>query len=319
MTTTLEPEPVVVALPKRRPLRSPPRRLVRLVASAAAVLALTIGVVGVQSGSDQAPVASAAVALNTAASNITATDPPLGPGQYRYIALHTWNLYAVNIEDRSGTLYEHRAETWVPHDQNQEWLRRDTRIGLVDYEDPEAAASAGLWPDYLPTFDPEHQARCGDYMAASENREPCTHEVSWDRPTREFLDDLPREPSALLELLRASGHKPASENAVEAATWVLRSGLVPADLRAALYRALALVPELEITDEFANLDGRVGMALGITGLAERQDLIVDTATGQFIGERVVATEGNWPQEGTIFSYSAVTTAVVDEIGVPPAG
>jgi hypothetical protein len=125
--------------------------------------------------------------------------------------------------------------------------------------------------------------------------------------------------------LRTSGPKIAvvgsdMPNPLSAAVTVLRSGLVPADLRAALYRALALMPELKITDEVANLDGRVGMALGIAGSFARQDLIIDTATGQYIGDRVVTmNDGYYGPAGTTTHYSAVSTAVVDEIGVPPAG
>jgi hypothetical protein len=126
VATTPEPEPVVVALPERRPLRSPPRRLVRLVASAAAVVALAVGVVAVQSGGDQAPVAAAAAALNTAADNITATDPPVGPGQYRYIAARSRQVGLERPGTPVATLYEHVAETWVPHDQRG-WPRWDPR------------------------------------------------------------------------------------------------------------------------------------------------------------------------------------------------
>ncbi len=308
VATTLEPEPVVVALPGRRPLRSPPRRLVRLVASAAAVVALAVGVVAVQSGGDQAPVASAAAALNEAADNITATDPPVGPGQYRYVAVRMrhvdWWLDPVPPETPPSTLYEHRAETWVPHDPNQEWLRRDT--GVVDE-----------------SVNREQRAPCGDYRAAHENREPCTYEGTWSLPTLEFIDRLPRDPAALFERLRSVqlpvGAGDGGRTPLATAVLLLRTGLVPADLRAALYRAFALMPELEITDELANLDGRVGMALGIAGDGMRQDLIVDIDTGQYIGERVVTTEaGHYGPAETITSYSAVRTAVVDEIGVPPA-
>jgi hypothetical protein len=101
---------------------------------------------------------------------------------------------------------------------------------------------------------------------------------------------------------------------------LLRSGLVPADLRAALYRALALLPGLEITEDVANLAGKHGTAFGIDGDIERQDLIIDPATGEFIGERTVALAGGplYPA-GTVTNFSSVSTTVVDAIGTKPTG
>ena len=72
---------------------------------------------------------------------------------------------------------------------------------------------------------------------------------------------------------------------------LLRSGLVPADLRAALYRVLGKVPGLEITEQVANLDGKKGTAYGISDDGTRHDVIIDPATGQFIGERQITDEG----------------------------
>jgi RNA polymerase sigma-70 factor (ECF subfamily) len=43
---------------------------------------------------------------------------------------------------------------------------------------------------------------------------------------------------------------------------LLRTGLVPADLRASLYKAAALIPGVTITDTQATLDGRTGIATG---------------------------------------------------------
>jgi hypothetical protein len=321
--TTLEPEPVVVTLPRRRPLRSPPRRLVRLVASAAAVVGLAAGVMAIQSGGEQAPVASAAVALNEAADNITATDPPVGPGQYLYTATHSWYRQGATEDGRftSIMLVGYLQETWVPKDETHEWLHRTGPTGHNDW-----VLGGPADPGYVDVMPPEasvqeFRAPCGDYSAADENREPCSRDdLGWETLTREFLDGLPRDPAALLERLRTEGIGPSPIDVVRTAAGALGTGRVPADLRAALYRSLALMPELEITEELANLNGRVGKALGVTDDVERQDLIIDTATGQFIGERMVATQdGRNGPPGTVISYTAVTTSVADEIGVRPAG
>jgi len=93
---------------------------------------------------------------------------------------------------------------------------------------------------------------------------------------------------------------------------VLRSGLVPADLRAALFRTAQLVPGGRVVDTETNLDGRTGVAVGRDeGHSYRQDIIFDPQTGQVIGERQVALEASGDQPaGTVYGFSAVRSDVV---------
>jgi hypothetical protein len=98
------------------------------------------------------------------------------------------------------------------------------------------------------------------------------------------------------------------------ATNLLRTGISPADLQASLYRALRLVPGLEVTDEAANLDGRVGTTMGVTDEhGRRVEAIIDPRTGEFIGERVIDADG------VNETSTAVTTDGVDELGAVPPG
>ena len=94
---------------------------------------------------------------------------------------------------------------------------------------------------------------------------------------------------------------------------LLRTGLVPADLRAALYKAAAMIPGVTIMEGQANLDGRTGVAIGRTeGTLMRQEIIIDPKTGQVIGERQVLTKdyGVMPT-GTPLAWTAVETSVSD--------
>ena len=95
----------------------------------------------------------------------------------------------------------------------------------------------------------------------------------------------------------------------------LRSGVLPADVRSALYRALALLPALVVTERSTNLDGRVGVSYGIVDkeLGSRQDIIVDPETGEFIGERESwrGAGGGWKNTR---QYSSITTKVVPRAG-----
>ena len=94
----------------------------------------------------------------------------------------------------------------------------------------------------------------------------------------------------------------------------MRTGVIPADLRAALYQAAALIPGVTVMDREATLDGRTGISLGMEtpGYKARKELIVDPSTGHLIGEREILLEdqGSIPA-GTAVSWTAVTTTVVD--------
>lgn len=96
------------------------------------------------------------------------------------------------------------------------------------------------------------------------------------------------------------------------------SGQLGADQRATIYDALASIPGVDITDEQANLDGRTGIALGRTvdnGL--RHEIIVDPATGEFLGNRtVVVSRADMPNaehlpSSAVVEWSSVTRSVAE--------
>ncbi|MDQ2585123.1 CU044_5270 family protein [Saccharothrix yanglingensis] len=258
--------------------------------------------------------AEAARAMTGAADAITTSDPVLGPGQYRYTV--TRGRSAV-LRDAGGTRFrwldEEVLESWVPAVEGEEYLVRpqetDRRDWLVGTEEQARAAGVRLEP----TPQAEVRGRCDRTC----REEPGT----WQAPNEKFLTGLPREPEQLLRRLlddsRGRGSSESQEVLVYAAD-LLRSGRVPADLRAALFRALALLPGLEVADRSANLDGRKGVALAVTDGEARQEVLVDPATGEFIGERRVLTE---PDDslpaGTVVWSSSVETAVVDGLGARP--
>jgi hypothetical protein len=334
MTTTEAPPAVHGRTPQptaRRP------RAARWVAAAAAVGTLVAGALVLQSISFRGGPAgnsAAASALNTAADHIGAADQPVGPGQFRYVATHSWTLaMADGAEGNVAVLQEQLHEIWVPADQRQEWLHRRHQTGSyqVIIGTEAQARAAGLVPGEGPAgsgnpyAEGEWRAPCGDFFAAGETppREPCSGGVAgWQSPTPGWAASLPRDPRQLLDRLRqdAPRNDRGDVELLVYAADALRSGLLPADLRAALYRALALVPALRVTENVANLDGRQGTALGMDTDGDRHDIVIDVQTGQFIGERQVVTGGSSElPAGTITSYSSVGTAVVGGLGQAPAG
>lgn len=306
--------------PAPEPPAQPRRRWGWWVSAAGTVAAVVASVFVVQTVrmDDNVPNAAAVKGLNSAADRINAVDEPLGPGEYRYIATHAW--WMSTFEEYSY-LGENLLETWVPADETQVWMwRRDVTDARKWVAGTEAEARADNLPiDEASWPEGEWQAPCGDWYAADENRQPCSTKGSWQSPNAEFLAALPRDPAALYDQLRAEVGDRGEAHMVTYAADLLRSGLVPADLRAALYRTLAKVPGLEITERFANLDGAKGTAYGISENGIRHDLIVDPATGQFIGEREITEKGfGRIPPGTVIGYTSVTTAVVAGMGVAPA-
>ncbi|MDQ1130727.1 CU044_5270 family protein [Microbacterium sp. SORGH_AS_0888] len=289
--------------------------------TAAAALTVTLvatnvlGVAGWRGGADAA---AAAVLDKAALAAITSADPVLRPGQY--LKIDTTAVYRY-VGFRSDTdvdgqpviayLTIERNQLYVPADRSLDWVW--VRGNTEPYEtfSPEAAevaqkryeqsiAEFGTGPDIL-------RAPGGAFYGNS---------------SRPDYAALPRDPQQLLnhiyDTTRGAGRSPDGEALVWIAD-ILRSGTVPADLRAALYRAAAGIPGVEITEQTANLDGRTGVAIGRVETVDdtRQDIIIDPSTGALIGERQVALGDTFGlPEGTPTGFTAVTTSVVDSA---PAG
>jgi hypothetical protein len=256
---------------------------------------------------------------HAAAATLGAVDQPVGSSQYRYVETHAWwtgfSGYQV-FQD------ENLIRTWVPADPadpTKDWMldRRPTGNRVWIIGDEQQARDDGTFMDALETgVTLQATAPCGNFYAPGS----CPRAGSWQDPTPAFLVGLPRDPAQLYSRLQAdapANDRGSAELFVYAAD-ALRTGLVPADLRAALYQTLTRIDGIELSDHAANLDGRVGTAIGIDDGQFRRDIIIDPGTGTFIGEREVLTDDlDGAPEGTTMSYSAVRTTVVDAIGIVP--
>src|SRR3546814_15761083 len=92
--------------------------------------------------------------------------------------------------------------------------------------------------------------------------------------------------------------------------------MMPPDVKAQWYRAIAGIDGVE-TVEQTTLDGRSGIALGLSGVHERRDLIIDPGSGESIGERRVAgaaPEDPWIAPGTLFGDRSISVRPADDIG-----
>ena len=132
---------------------------------------------------------------------------------------------------------------------------------------------------------------------------------------------MPRGPGSLPALNHVylttigAGSSPDNEALLFIAD-TLRQGTVPADLRAALLRAAAMIPGVTTTDNQATLDGQTGTAIGRVesenGL--RQEITIDPTSGRMIvkGEgAVVAIPQSSIAAGDVWRWSSGRTSVVD--------
>jgi RNA polymerase sigma-70 factor (ECF subfamily) len=116
----------------------------------------------------------------------------------------------------------------------------------------------------------------------------------WSVMKQQEIEALPREGQALLDHFDAQyqgGSASRDEDNFVRITDLLRTGLVPADLRAGLYEALALIPGVN-TSEQKNFDGKPGIAIGRTEAlraGQRDEIIIDPTNGLVIGERTITT------------------------------
>lgn len=270
--------------------------------AAALVVGNITGFAGLRGGAD----AAAAEVLNNAASTtITTSDPVVGAGQYLEVATHSAAATQAVTSDGSATyLASQDGQLYVPADPNRAWVWVREPEAVVKTFGPASEQAAATTPkakgEYL-------RAQGGGFYGALAAVSPAA------------LKDLPRDPAALLRHIYTVTTEQGRSRDGEALVWIadtLRSGIVPADLRAALYKAAAGIPGVELTDKQANLDGRSGIAIGRTESdGMRQELIIDPTTGLMIGEREVATgkaaSGFHVPDGTAVEWTAITTTVVN--------
>ncbi|MDR6685775.1 RNA polymerase sigma-70 factor (ECF subfamily) [Arthrobacter sp. 1088] len=293
---------------------SQPKRIIRrtiLVSGAAAVLAggLVASDVIHFGGNTIPSTAHAAELLNRAADSVIATtDPAVGPGQY--LRLDTAES-TINASE-NGLMWTARSDNqlFVPYDRNGEWV---LNLGPLEPAEYFGAATEEKVENYyrskgLQSPEPGRQLRgLGGTVVFSANS------VTFGNlsPTEEAT--IPREPAALVDWIKAE------IKGTDASVWSfiagqLATGVVPAEWRAALYRAAALVPGAIVTEQQITLDGRSGTAVGRTEDGVRTDVIFDPASGLFIGMRAVNETGNSiVPAGTTTAWTSVRTSVVDSI------
>jgi hypothetical protein len=310
------------------PVRRVARRRVIALAAAASVVAVGLVTSDVVTNNTSGADAEASKLLSAAADlAIKHPDPVIPPGQFRYVRQRS--VAARDIEDQGKRHLqftdEEQLEWWTPASGAPPWKAKysahlkptfakpaDERYAKANYPGLFEPASGFFWskcgmPSTVVSVG-SPGGWTGDFGAGIPGN-GCAG--SWDEPTTQFLAALPRDPDALLHELAESTNSEIRDSQVfRRINSVLLTGMAPADLRAALYRAALKLSNVRAVDGVVNLDGVSGRAVSRQFDGERRDLILDPATGQFIGSRTVATkpaDGFHP--GDIIEWTAVTTTI----------
>lgn len=307
------PGPARTAAPAVSSARPRRRQRVRLLVAATAgvaVLAIAASVVPLPWTHGAAtPAAAAALDQAATAADIMALDEAARPDQYwRISTLGTYLALGSGAPDGSAG-------------SSAAWLAKSTRTHYVSVD----GARPSWFVDSPATIAEVYfgEPLEGDTSAVAEtwttNLAPNDEAGSWQSPNPGWLAELPRETDALRHRLfqDTSGHGRSHDGEVLVyVADVLRSGLVPADLRAALFRVLETVPGVDIIRRHD--DGLVAIGRLETVDGERQEILIDPATGAYVGDRMVQVEAIEEPEGTIpagaiRADSRVTRTVVDDV------
>jgi len=265
-------------------------------AVAAIAAAVTIVAPAVAPGD---PAVQASTVLRDAAASTV--EPEIGHGQFLRLATSASYIAVTTVDDTTiGYRDSQLREVYLPADADAEPVAQTTHVeptvffgqGAQEFAEREWSGSAGV-------------VTVG--ISPADDTKPVEDQAA-----------MPRDPEALLAYLVAYRYQAGSsdENVFAHVVDLLRTGTVASDLRAALYRALALMPAVVVTDERADIDGRIGTAIGLQDTVgdTRQEIIIESSTGDYIGVRLVTIDGfGQIPAGTALEYTALSATVVDSV------
>jgi hypothetical protein len=266
----------------RRP--EPRRRWAPRLAVAAALAAAAIAAVVALPGGDDGRLgpanARAAETLRRAADAQSFGLPrPLRPGEFWYFRMRTDTLIG---GDESGytAVQPQVREEWVSADGTRR--TRSAPTGPARFPSSrdrarwEAAGSPPLGSDAVE-----------DHLLATPRGRPFN--LADQSMSYADLLALPRDAEALYERLHTAAVECGCGANVDDETFTivadtLHSNPLPDDLRAALLRAAALIPDIKLVAHERDAAGRRGIAVGHDHARRRHALVFDSKTYQLLGE-----------------------------------
>jgi len=308
---------LTVTTPPPRPLAWRIGWRAALAAGLAAVVA--VGVVSTRGGHAPAPApppradgsspvraVTAAQVLDLAAQ-AAETGGELAPKPNQFIVYESITMFPSFLGDQARWLYRTKRKIWLSAD--------GTRTGALRIEHLDPKPYPG-WP--IPPL--------GTGEAGGVDMLPIC--PSTDGQPRDYvhLSKLPTDPQRMLAHLRevAGGKGDQGYATWAAAGDLIRESYLPPAQRAALYRAIKLLPGVEFVAQAEDAAGRTGVAVGYvdrqTGV--REQLIFSPTTYRFMGERafvVDAAKAGAPVGSQLAGTAELSVTVADSAPAASAG
>ncbi|MFI1360607.1 CU044_5270 family protein [Streptomyces sp. NPDC020898] len=286
---------------QRAPRRNPWLRPAIAAGAVATVAALTFAALpgGGADGTSATPPGSTTATTTTARTAATlledialaaeGTDVPSGIRDDQFVYIKSRVAYLSSVDGGPGKMDPvHDREIWLSVD--------GTREGLLE-EDKDPLRHQKLEQE-------------GDWLGSPTNPRPTTYRA---------LSELPTDPDKMLDWLYETSADGVDEEQPDKGyvAFVLfgdliRETLMPPKVSAALYRAAAKIPGVEVVPDVTDTVGREGIAVTRSGGdGEVEQLIFDRETYTFLGERVL-------DDGKLVgSTSVLERTVVDRTGQRP--
>ncbi|GHH24454.1 hypothetical protein GCM10017790_48760 [Amycolatopsis oliviviridis] len=319
-----------------------------IAAAAAAALVSGGGIVATNAfigGTGQDPAAPATVASDDdVLKYLRGADVPLADGQYRLLTESVWTT---RFGKRSGVVYQTHEilERWFPSARDRGTRTRFTRTGEIrwikgNYEMakshgdliPGATIETGWEGSWGPPTPQTTSSPMAPPLSTTTTPNVPEPPVStrrnppgsgWTNPSKEFLAELPADPTKLLDRLRhdnRSGQRLDEANTApeifEMVFGALRLGHGFGDLRVALCKALARVPGVTVDTSVTTPDNRPGVSFSITLPDRTRTFVVDLATAQVVRNRATPNPAE-PGGPETASFDTAMSVVVTDDGGPP--
>lgn len=214
----------------------------------------------------------------------------------------------------SAWTYLNTYVTYVPTDRTGEWVREFLpAIEIGSLYGPTAAADSqkwlkDLWHDYI-----VNREQGGLYPSGGgDGPAPTGPEIKYG--SDEYFAQMPRDPRALYEWNRArmtAGNAPGDAAVFGILVQDLETNIAPPDLRASMFRALAMVPGISLD----SVDGRIATLSFRSTEYPRVDAVsIDVVSGLVVGTSATFGSGGTvvpdsvPNNRTWTTITSVDTA-----------
>jgi negative regulator of sigma E activity len=262
----------------------------------------------------------------TLAAQSTQTTPQLiaGPGQYIYRKTTSRNLGSYTYLAGTVNVFEsQQRQDWLDPRKgltNVRYISTDSIVGPVTAQDAKLAAKVGLDLHAAPrTVDSDQAEKSGKGGTTPPPTAP-----SLRNPTQQYLDSLPTNPVKLLAVIRQQAKSEGNTKwSTDKTAFGVVSDLIAwgdpilsPELRAGLYRALALMPGISRVPGTSTLNNGVnGVAIGFAEGATREEIIFDPIDLHPLGSRDITLKAaDGVPAGTAISVASFEFKIVNGVG-----